>query len=152
MFTYFKPTLQPGASTITFFNMKLTTGDLALAHGTPSVYQAVDLTRTIVYAQENSYNKLGNVLGVSDVTIRKNLNWHKPMVLPIDGLNLSGYVQEIGAPIRTQPVAMQLKPNQKYPLVELDGRTLYDLTPGLIHVVDPVTLKDVYTFESEAEL
>ena len=152
MYTHYMPTLHPTGSIITFFNQKLNVNDFNLPKGYPDLYQAVDITRTIVYVQEDSQVKLANALGLTTTPIRANMNWHLPMKLTVNGNSFMGYVQEVGEPIRTIQVPLQMKPVDKYPEVILLGRTLNDLVPGKVYAIDPVTLKDVSIFDTAKEM
>ncbi|KAJ3112554.1 hypothetical protein HK100_002298, partial [Physocladia obscura] len=125
MYTHYAPTLHQGNGIITFFNVKLNPLHFTEPVEFKSTYQAVDVSRSTVFAQEHSTNKLADVIGLSELSVRKNLNWHLPTRFSVDGV-----ITE----------------------VELIGRTLYDLTPGKLHVVDIKTLEDVYTFDSEKDL
>lgn len=62
------------------------------------------------------------------------------------------YLVEKGAQVRTKAFSSQLAPKDLYPQVELIGRTLYDLTPGKIHVIDINTLKDFGVYLNQREL
>jgi hypothetical protein len=152
MYSYYSPTLHQGNGIITFFNVKLNPVDFTKPVDFKSIYQAVDLDRSTVLAQESSMNKLANVIGLTEISVRNNINWHLPTKFLVDDVKTDGYLQELGVPIRTIPISSQLKPKQKWPTLQLIGRSLYDLIPGKIHVVDAKTLEDVYTFDSEKDL
>lgn len=152
MFTHYEPTLNANSNGVTFFNVKLNVGDFNKSNLHTNTYQAVDITRSTIYAEESSLNKLSQVIGLSEVSVRNNMNWHKPTSFMVDSTPIEGYLQEVGSPVRTIPVATQLKPKHKLPAITLVDRTLHDLKPGMIHVIDVNTLKDVYTFDSEKEL
>lgn len=51
MFTHYKPTLQPASNDITFFNVKLNPTHLDGPISQSNIYPAVDVTRTVIYAQ-----------------------------------------------------------------------------------------------------
>jgi hypothetical protein len=69
------------------------------------------------------------------------------------GENILIYLKEKGAPWRFEQLNSQLKPKDKYPLVELKDRSLYDLIPGKIYVINMETLEieAIYKNQSPAE-
>jgi hypothetical protein len=45
-----------------------------------------------------------------------------------------------------------MKPRDKYPLIELKDRSMYDLIPGKIYVINMNTLENVGIYNSQREL
>jgi hypothetical protein len=51
-----------------------------------------------------------------------------------------------------EQLSSQLKPKDKYPLIELKDRSLYDLIPGKIYVIHMETLEVVGIYRNQREL
>lgn len=68
------------------------------------------------------------------------------------GENILIYLKEKGAPWRFEQLNSQLKPKDKYPLVELKDRSLYDLIPGKIYVINMETMEIVAIYKNQREL
>lgn len=88
---------------------------------------------TKVLAQSHSYNSLGKLVGLSNVTVRNNMNWHLGVDMTINNEEIHGYLREDGVLLRTIPLDTQSSPKRKFDLVNLGSRTLYDLIPGKLH-------------------
>lgn len=81
------------------------------------------------------------------------MNWHKGVNLTNKkGEDLFMYLKEKGVPWRFKQLNSQLKPKDKYPLVELKDRSLYDLIPGKIYVINMETLEVVGIYKNQREL
>ena len=68
---------------------------------------------------------------ISVGTVRNNMNWYKGINITNKGggENLVIYLKEKAVPFRSEQRNSQLK-KDKYPLVELKDKSLYDLIPG----------------------
>lgn len=118
------------------------------------VYQAwLDKEATILLAESISYNSLADQLNISVGTVRNNMNWHKGVNITNDkGENLVIYLKEKGVSYRFEPLNSQLKPKDKYPLVELKDRSLYDLIPGKLYAIKLDTLEVFGIYKNQREL
>ena len=86
---------------------------------------------TILLAESNSYNSLADQLKISVGTVRNNMNWHQGVQITKDnGEKYVIYLKEKGTSFRFVQISSQLKPKDKYSLVELKDKSLYDLKPG----------------------
>lgn len=67
-------------------------------------------------------------LNVSVGAVRNNIGWYKGMSITDDQGNKSVvYLKEKGVPFRTEQLSSAMKPKDKYPLIELKDRSIYDL-------------------------
>ena len=64
----------------------------------------------------------------------------------------SAYLKEKGVPIRYEQINSQLKPKDKYYLVELKDKSLYDLKPGKIYAINIETLEVFGIYKNQREL
>jgi len=56
------------------------------------------------------------------------MGWHKGMNITDDqGKKSVVYLKEKGVPFRTEQLSSAMKPKDKYPLIELKDRSVYDL-------------------------
>lgn len=74
IYTNYSPTLHAGSGIVTFFNHKLYTSLFSKAVDYKTIYQAVDETGTVVYAQEYTPNKLCSVINLTETSVRNNMN------------------------------------------------------------------------------
>lgn len=142
MMDKYKPYLNPNAGQVTFFNFSFSKEDFYLPLSITKKYQVFDSSMSEVLAQGDSYNSLAKLVGLSNVSVRNNMNWHLGCDMVINGKEIHGYLRETGVSLRTEYINQQLLPKDKYPLVELSGRTLYDLIPGKLHAITTDSLKD----------
>lgn len=113
----------------------------------------MDKKATILLAESNSYNSLADHLKTSVGTVRNNMNWHKGITITNDkGEDIVIYLKEKGVPVRYEQINSQLKPKDKYYLVELKDKSLYDLKPGKIYVINTETLKVFGVYKNKREL
>jgi hypothetical protein len=68
------------------------------------------------------------------------------------GKNSIIYLKEKGVQFRTEQLNSQLKPKDKYPLIELNDRSLYDLIPGKIYAINMETLDFFGSYNNQREL
>lgn len=118
------------------------------------VYQAwLDKEGTMLLAESNSYNSLADQLNISVGRVRNNMDWHKGINITDDeGKNIIIYLKEKGVPWRFEPLSSQLKPKDKYELIELRDKSLYDLIPGKIYVYTTETLEIKGIYNNQREL
>ncbi len=85
---------------ILFFNFAFEANDMLLNLYETHVYQAwLDKEATILLAESNSYNSLGDQLNISVSTVRNNMNWYKGIdIMNKKGENILIYLKEKGAP------------------------------------------------------
>lgn len=156
MYTNYKPNLNIGEQLkdIIFFNFAFEASDMSLSLDETHVYQAwADKEATILLAESNSYNSLADQLNVSVGWVRNNMGWHKGMNITDDqGKKSVVYLKEKGVPFRTEQLSSAMKPKDKYPLIELKDRSLYDLIPGKIYVIHTETLEVVGIYKNQREL
>lgn len=62
------------------------------------------------------------------------------------------YLKEKGVSFRFEQLNSQLKPKDKYSLVELKDRSLYDLIPGKIYAINMETLEVFGIYKNQREL
>ena len=62
----------------------------------------------------------------------------------MDDVKIRGIIREPGFPLRTEKSSYQLTLSSRYPEIQLIGRNLTDLIPGLTYVIDPVTTNDLF--------
>ena len=135
-----------------FFNFNFDASDMTQSLESLHIYQALDNTKAIVLAEASSYNELAKSIGISNVSVRNNMNWYLGTEFTIDGETVHGYIREVGIDWRTTPVHGQLGPKSKYSILELSGRTLYDLIPGKLYVININTLTDYGIYNNERDL
>jgi hypothetical protein len=81
------------------------------------------------------------------------MNWYKGVNITNDqGENLVIYLKEKGVSFRFEQLNSQLKPKDKYSLVELKDRSLYDLIPGKIYAINMETLEVFGIYKNQREL
>lgn len=148
----YNPSLNPNVGQVTFFNFALSKGEFSLPLSNTKKYVAFDSTMSEILAQGDSYNSLAKLVGLSNVSVRNNMNWHLGCDMVINGKEIHGYLREAGVYLRTELINQQLAPKDKYPLVELSGRTLYDLIPGKLHAIATESLIDYGVYSNERDL
>lgn len=107
---------------------------------------------TNVLVEGDSYNSISKKVGLSNISVRNNMDWHLGVEMTIKGETVQGYLREKGVPLRTEPLLSQLTPKGKLPTVELTDRTLYDLIPGKLHAISVDTLQDFGLYDNERDL
>lgn len=152
MMDKYNPSLNPNVDQVTFFNFALSKEDFSLSLSNTKKYIAFDSTMSEILAQGDSYNSLAKLVGLSNVSVRNNMNWHLGCDMVINGKEIHGYLREAGVYLRTELINQQLAPKDKYPLVELSGRTLYDLIPGKLHAIAIESLIDYGVYSNERDL
>lgn len=152
MMDKYSPALNPNTGDVIYFNFSYQQEDFGLPVNSSKQYQAFDSTMTKVLAQSDSYNSLGKLVGLSNVTVRNNIDWHLGVDMFIDGKQVNGYLRETGVPLRTVALDQQVFPKGKIPLVDLSSRTLDDLVPGKLHAISVDTLKDFGLYDNERHL
>lgn len=152
MMDKYSPALNPSTGDVIYFNFSYLGEDFGLPLSSSKQYLAFDSTMTKVLAQSDSYNSLGKLIGLSNVSVRNNMNWHLGVDMVIDGKEVSGYLREPDVPLRSVPIHQQVHPKGKLPSVELSGRTLYDLVPGKLHAISTDTLSDFGLYDNERHL
>ena len=60
--------------------------------------------------------------------------------------------QQKGISFRSKLLSSQLKPKDKYPLIELKDRSIYDLIPGKIYVIKMESLEVLGIYKNQREL
>ena len=127
--------------------------EISLSLDDTHVYQAwSDKEETVLLAESHSYNSLADQLKISVVMVRNNMDWHKGInIIDEEDKSIVIYLKEKGVPWRFEPLSSQLKPKDKYPLINLKDKSLYELTPGKIFVYDAVTfeIKGIYNNQRE---
>lgn len=145
IYTNYKPFFnikdQQKLKDIIFFNFAFQANELFLSLDQTHVYQAwSDKQATILLAESNSYNSLADQLKISVGSVRNNMNWHKGITISNDkgssNENIVIYLKEKGVSFRYEQINSQLKPKDKYSLIELKNKSLYDLKPGEIYVIN----------------
>ena len=157
IFTHYKPFFNikgEQKKDIIFFNFTLEPNQMSLSLDHTHVYQAwADKEATTLIAESNSYNSLADQLNISVGSVRNNMNWYKGMSLTNDqGENYVIYLKEKGVPFRYEQLESQVKPSDKYSLIELKDRSLYDLAPGKIYVIKLESLEVFGVYNSQREL
>ena len=157
MYSNYKPYLNINneqVKDIIFFNFAFEPNEMLLSLDQIYVYQAwADKEATLLLAESDSYNSLADQLNMSVGTIRNNMNWYKGISVTNDQAKDSTiYLKEKGVPFRTEQLSSQLKPKDKYPLIELKDRSLYDLIPGKIYTINLETLDVFETYSNQREL
>lgn len=139
---------------ILFFNFAFEANEMSLSLDEIHVYQAwLDKEATILLAESNSYNSLADQLNISVSTVRNNMDWHKGgNITNKKGENILIYLKEKGVSWRFKQLNSQLKPKDKYPLIELPDRSLYDLIPGKIYAINMETLEVQGIYKNQREL
>lgn len=135
-------------SDLVYFNFRFNSGDLYVA-SSDKVYQVWDSISNKLLLELSSLNSVAKYTNVSIATVRNNLDWHKPLNIEVDGVPIKGIIRVVGNPLRNAPLKRQLPTKGLYPLLELKGRTLYDLKPGYVHIINMGTLEDVATYNSQ---
>lgn len=152
MMDKYHPGLNPNAGNVTFFNFAHSSTDFNVAISKGKNYQAFDATMTNVLVEGDSYNSISKKVGLSNISVRNNMDWHLGVEMTIKGETVQGYLREKGVPLRTEPLLSQLTPKGKLPTVELTDRTLYDLIPGKLHAISVDTLQDFGLYDNERDL
>lgn len=157
-YTHFKPYLNIGKSgikPIIFFNFpSLIVSDFKENNKKEKIFKAwADKEETLLLAQSNSYNGLARLLGVSNVTIKNNMNWNFGISYKDFNEELSTlYLREVNHPIRNIPLRSQLSPKLKYPTVKLLNKTLFDLIPGKLYAILVKILQEYGKYNNERDL
>lgn len=69
------------------------------------------------------------------------MNLHQGVNITNDkGKNIVIYLKEKGVSFRFEQISSQLKPKDKYSLIELKDKSLYDLIPGKLYAIYKDTL------------
>jgi hypothetical protein len=152
MMDKYTPYMNSNTSNVIFFNFAFSNDDFNAPLSTGKIYQAFDSSMTKILATTGSYNKLGKLVGLSNVSVRNAMNWHLGIDMTINGEEVHGYLRESGTPIRTVPLENQLAPKDKHALLVLPNRTLYDLIPGKIYAITVDTLSDFGIYNNERDL
>nr|UEV87049.1 hypothetical protein [Grifola frondosa] len=148
---FYKPFLND-FNIVSFFNFSLIPNDF-LKDQPDNIYQVWDIELNNLILTSNSLKDLAHRIGIARSTVKSYLNWHEGLDITIEGENIKAIIREEGIQLRNYKVKTQLTKKKTYPQVELIGRSLYDLQPGLSYVIDPKTTKDVYgPFNSRLEL
>lgn len=139
---------------IIFFNFSFEANELSLSLDQTHVYQAwLNKETTILLGESNSYNSLADQLKISVGSIRNNMNWYKGITIQNDkGEKTLIYLKEKGVSFRHEHINSQLKPKDKYPLIELKDRSLYDLIPGKIYAINTENLEVFGIYKNQREL
>jgi hypothetical protein len=152
MMDKYTPSLNPYAGQIGYFNFGLSLDDFNMPLGASRNYQAFDETMTNVLAEADSFNKMSKLVGLSNVSVRNNMDWHLGVDMTIKGQEVHGYLREVGKPLRMEAITSQLVPKSKFPTLELVDRTLYDLIPGKLHAVTVDSFTDFGCYDNERDL
>ena len=113
---------------VAFFNFTLSPTDL-LKTKINDVYLVWDaLTGALIFTA-NSIKELALKLGVARSTVKNYLNWTEGLEVDLANEKTLCYIRKQGDEIRTNKIASQLSSKDRFPNVELKGRTLYDLKP-----------------------
>jgi DNA-binding CsgD family transcriptional regulator len=107
---------------------------------------------TQLIAESNSYNSLAKQLNLSVSTIRNNMNWDRGISYISDNGETVIYLKEKGVSLRSEALNTQLPPKDRYPLLNLKNRSLYDLIPGKIYAINADTLENFGIYDSQREL
>jgi len=139
-------------SDVLSFNFAVTVEDFTRSDGMPHIYQAVDAHTGVVRASASSKRQLAPLLGVSNVTVANNMNWHQPSMYNIGGESYLCHLREEGMPMVTEPTGVKLPAKVSNPLVNLGpGRTIFDLEPGKLYAITP-SFEDFGTYDNERQL
>lgn len=139
---------------IIFFNFAFEPNELSLSLDQTHVYQAwLDKEATILLAEANSYNSLADQLKISVGAVRNNMNWHQGVQITKDnGEKYVIYLKEKGTSFRFVQISSQLKPKDRYSLVELKDKSLYDLIPGKLYAINIDTFEVFGVYKNQREL
>ena len=137
---------------VVFFNFSCSKEEFKIPLYGVKQYLAFDETMTEVLARSDSFNSIAKKVGLSNVSVRTNMDWHLGTDIVIKGVPVHGYLREAGNSLRTEHVFSQLSPKNKHPFVELTGRTLYDLIPGKLHAISVESLDDYGVYDNERHL
>lgn len=139
---------------IIFFNFSFQANELFLSLDQTHVYQAwSDKEATILLAESNSYNSLADQLEMSVGSVRNNMNWHKGVTISKGKEEKSViYLKEKGVPFRYEQINSQLKPKDKYSLIELKNKSLYDLKPGEVYAINTENFEVFGVYKNQREL
>jgi len=72
--TQFSPYLNPGNHEIVFFNTSYSSNDMLVYSRALERYLALGPDQLTVLAESDSYNNLGKLIGLSNVSVRNNMN------------------------------------------------------------------------------
>lgn len=133
--TQYSPFLNRGSHNIIFYNFKYSSIDMEISSRYLNRYQALGPDMITVLAESDSFNSLGKYIGLSNVTIRNNMDWHQGTLFVFEGQVVEGYLRQFGQPWRTELLPGQQSPRLKWPQLDLIDRTLYDLEPGKLHAI-----------------
>nr|YP_009710351.1 hypothetical protein [Ceratocystis albifundus]QFX74853.1 hypothetical protein [Ceratocystis albifundus] len=139
---------------IIFFNFSWDASEMLQDLDETHIYQAwLDKEDKTLLAEANSFNSLADLLGISIGTVRNNMNWSKGLEVTDDkGKTIAIYLKEKGESWRIEQLNSQLKPKDKYPLIELKSKSLYDLIPGKIYAIYIETLEIKGIYDNQREL
>lgn len=106
-----------------------------------------------LYAEGSSHMGLARLVGITDLTVRNNMNRHLGTTFTIDGEKFKGLIIEEGVlELRTTRLKRQQTPRETLSALELNGRTLLDLEPGKYYAINVDDLTDFLVTDSEQEL
>lgn len=139
---------------IIFFNFAWDASEMSQGLDETHIYQAwLDKEETMLLAESHSYNSLADQLNISVGTVRNNINWSKGIDVTDDkGKTRVIYLKEKGVSWRFEQLNSQLKPKDRYELIELKDRSLYDLIPGKIYAYDIETFEIKGIYKNQREL
>lgn len=139
---------------IIFFNFGFEANEMLLSLDEASEYQAwLDIEGTKLFAESNSLNSLAKLLNVTVGTVRNNMNWDKGITIINDkSEKIIVYLKEKGVSFRSELLESQMKPRDKYSLLELKDKSLYDLIPGKIYAINVSTLEIFGIYKNQRDL
>jgi len=81
------------------------------------------------------------------------MNWYKGInIINAKGEKFIVYLKEKGVSFRSELLKSQMKPRDKYSLVELKDKSLYDLIPGKIYAISHETLEIFGIYKNQRDL
>ncbi len=126
---------------VIFFNTHFSPQDMSVTPQSLTRYQALALDKVTVLAEAGSFNELAKYTGLSNVTVRNNVNWTQVVEFYINDTPTQGYLHQLGAPWRDTLSQGQLTPKQKWPTLDIPNIDLRELTPGKVYAINVDTME-----------
>lgn len=96
--SHYKPYLNSGNnSQIIFYNFAFSPSDMDVTSRTLDRYQALASDKATILAEAGSYNELAKYIGLSNVSVRNNMNWAKGTHFTFEGNLVEGYLRKFGS-------------------------------------------------------
>jgi hypothetical protein len=96
--THYSPLLNPSSNPIIFYNFRYSPLDMGIPSGSLNRYQAISSDMVTVLVESSSFNSLAKYIGLSNVTVRNNMDWYLGTQFVFEDQVVDGYLRQFGNP------------------------------------------------------